>query len=654
MKRREFIVGLAAAGLAMGSGCMRTPGFRQTENRVMVVGFDGLDPKLLATFMKQDEFPNLRKLIEINGLRTLKTSDPPQSPVAWSNFITGSNPGGHAIFDFIHRKPDSYLPYLSTSESSDGSRNIKLGKWKIPLESGKTELLRKGKAFWELLEEDGVPSTIFRIPANFPPVESGNSMSGMGTPDLLGGYGSFTFFSETPVEESESGITGGEVKTISGEDGKFVCELEGPPNTFNVESPVTKTEFTVWADPKNNSAKFAVGSETFALDKGQWSNWQRLEFEMVPLVVNVSGIVVMYLKSVDPLQIYVSPINIDPENPVMPISHPPEYVKDLVKQVGLFYTQGMPEDTKALDHGILTDDEYLAQNKILNRSIEKIFRLELDRFKNGFLFYYFSATDLGSHMLWSAMDKTHPGYQDRSESVRGALKDIYKDMDEMLGLALESLDEGDTIIVMSDHGFAPFRRAFHLNSWLKDNGYLALLDDFSQGEHEFFMNVDWTRTKAYGLGFNGLYINEAGREGDGIVLPGPSKKKLMLELREKLEAVVDPETGEPPITNLYFADEIYSGKYVGEAPDMIVGYNSGYRGSWETAIGKMPRKLFDINDQKWTGDHCMDAVHVPGVVMSNRKIAVENPALFDLPVTILSLFGLEKGNEMIGKNIFGD
>lgn len=653
-RRKIILIGLLASVALAAFSCGGGSPLRQTDHKVLVLGFDGMDPKLLANFMHRGEFPNFEKLIAVNGIRTLATSDPPQSPVAWSNFITGKNPGGHAIFDFIHRYPDNYLPYLSMSRAEDSHRKLKLGDYVIPLEGGEVKLLRKGTAFWELIVERDIPVTMFRIPSNFPPVAAGRSLSGMGTPDLLGGYGAFSFFTEEPPDPGADEVTGGEITQISpSADGSYTFFISGPPNTMLKERPVTQVEVNVWTDPENPSAKIDIGGETLLLEEGQWSDWVRVEFEMLPHLSSVSGICLVYLKSVHPhLQVYISPVNIDPEKPAMPISHPPDYAAELARETGLFYTQGMPEDTKALDHGVFTDMEYFRQSKILHDQVEEMFHYELDRFDSGLLFYYFSNSDLGSHMFWSAMDKNHPGYGIRAEEARDAIFRIYRDMDRLLGIAMERLNPEDTLIVMSDHGFASFARGFHLNSWLKENGFLALVDEFTQGEQDFFMNVDWTNTSAYGLGFNSLYVNQMGREGDGIVPPGAAKKRIMEKIRDGLLQVRDPKTGAQPITHVYFANEIYSGEYLEEAPDMIIGYNTGYRASWETAIGKIPRALFSDNDQKWTGDHCVDSIHVPGILMSNRKITAERPALYDLPVTILNEFGIDKNPDMIGRNVF--
>ena len=149
------------------------------EKKILIIAIDGMDYSVLSEMLEKGDMPNFDKLRKKGGFRPLMTSMPPQSPVAWSNFITGMDPGGHGIFDFIHRTPEDFVPYLSTSQTGPPSKVISLGKYRIPLKSEEIKLLRKGKAFWEVLEEHGIPSTIISIPSNFPPIKNaGRSLSG--------------------------------------------------------------------------------------------------------------------------------------------------------------------------------------------------------------------------------------------------------------------------------------------------------------------------------------------------------------------------------------------------------------------------------------------------------------------------------------------
>jgi predicted AlkP superfamily phosphohydrolase/phosphomutase len=632
--------------ISCGIGSAATP-----SKKVIVLGIDGMDPGILGRMMEEGKMPNFSKLAEQGSFMPLGTSIPPQSPVAWSDFITGMDPGGHGIFDFIHRKPEMYLPYLSTSETVDPGHTIEVGDWIIPLSGGGTKLLRKGKAFWQILEEHGIPTTIIKIPANFPPAESeGRSISGMGTPDVLGTYGTFSYYTDNPAKFDDEDVTGGNIYPVSVYENRAETELVGPKNTFRKDQQNITVDFTVCIDPEQPVAKIEIQDEEILLNVGEWSDWVTVEFEAVPLLQGVTGICRFYLKGVRPdFDLYVTPVNIDPFNPAMPISTPSDYAAELAGEVGGYYTQGMPEDTKAFSVDALGITDYLKQTKIVSNERLAMYDHMLEEFDSGLLFFYFCSLDQNSHMLWYLTDPEHPIYEEELAKTYGhTLEDIYVTMDGAVGKVLGKVDDNTTLIVMSDHGFAPFNRAFNLGTWLKDNGYITLTDDT---EGEFYDNVDWSRTRAYPLGLNGLYINQRGREGNGIV-NASEKDKLLDEIAEKLLEVRDPENDELAILRLYKTREVYTNADERLVPDAIVGYNRGYRASWETAVGSFPKELFTDNDERWSGDHCMASEVVPGIIATNRKIKASSPRLVDMAPTMLAEFGIEALPEMVGKPIF--
>lgn len=620
---------------------------------MLVLGMDGLDPAIVERLMQQGRLPNFALLKARGDFKRLATSVPPLSPVAWSNFITGMDPGGHGIFDFIHRDPATVAPYLSTSRVEPPGKTVRLGNWLFPLSGGRVELLRRGKAFWEMLAAKGIPARINGMPANFPPVESaGISLSGMGTPDIQGTYGTFTFYTDAPPEDAED-ISGGRIFPVTVADQRVEATLVGPINTFRKQGGSATIDFVVMLDPEQPVAKIVIQDTELLLNQGEWSEWVRVEFPLIPFLKSVSGICRFYLKEVHPdFKLYVTPINLDPEAPALPISTPASYAKDLARAIGLFYTQGMPEDTKALNGHLLDEDEFLAQARTVLAERLAMLEYELKRFRSGLLFFYISSPDPIQHMFWGPIDPDHPAHQ-RTTGIRygGAIEAIYREMDRLLGRALAEVDDRMTLIVMSDHGFAPFYRYFNLNTWLKDNGYLALMSGGRRGESSLSQGVDWQRTRAYGLGLNALYLNLLGRERTGIVSPD-QKAGLLDEIARKLLRVRDPVTRRPIVFRVYKASEAYAGSEVGSAPDLIVGYNRGYRASSKTALGEIPEGLVGDNTEKWSGDHAMAAELVPGVVFSNRKIKVLDPALTDLTVTILSEFGLQAGEGMRGRRIF--
>lgn len=646
-----LIIGLSFIVVTTGCGKNKSSAETATTKKVIVLGFDGMDPKILKNLVEEGKLANFEHLMKIGDFKPLGTSIPPQSPVAWSNFITGMNPGGHGIFDFIHRDPETMIPYLSTSKTESAEKTISIGSWIIPLSSGKVTLLRHGRAFWEYLDEKGVPTTIFRVPANFPPADTKMpvyQLSGMGTPDIQGTYGTFSFYTDKPDEYGKD-ISGGKVFPVEVVGNRVEAKLPGPKNTLRKGNPQASVDFTVYIDPENSVAKIVLQDQQIILKQGEWSDWVTLNYHIIPLLQSVSGIARFYLKEVRPsFKMYVTPVNIDPSAPALPISTPEDYSGELARELGPFYTQGIPEDSKALSEKILDDGEFYQQSNIVLDEELKMFERELNHFKSGLLFFYFGRTDQLAHMFWRTMDPNHPAY-DPTSKYRRVIEQTYIDMDGVLGKALNKIDDNTTLIVLSDHGFAPFYRAFNLNTWLKNEGYAALTDD---SEGDFFSNVYWSKTRAYGAGFNGLYLNLQGRERAGVVQPW-EREALLDEISKKLLTIRDPKTGEQVITKIYKAEEVYTGPYLKDSPDLIIGYNRGYRASWETVLGKFPKELLRDNAEKWSGDHLIEAELVPGILLSNKKIKSERPALYDLAPTILAQFGIPKGEGMIGSDVFG-
>jgi predicted AlkP superfamily phosphohydrolase/phosphomutase len=626
----------------------------QEEHKLIVIGIDGMDPQLLERFMRQGKMPNFAKLVREGSFKPLITSIPPQSPVAWSNMITGMNSGGHGIFDFIHRDPKTMQLYFSASRVEGPKHSVHIGNWVIPIGGGSAEQLRQGKAFWEILDQHGVPNSVFRIPSNFPPVPArGNTISGMGTPDLRGTYGTFSFYSDDPTAEAGA-VEGGQIIPVQVDNSQVKAALIGPDNTFRKGSPAATEPFTVSVDPLEPVARIAVQGQEFVLREGEWSDWVKVEFQLIPFFGNVNGICRFYLKQAHPrFELYVSPINIDPAEPSLPISTPSSYSRALSEKVGEFYTQGIAEDTKALSDGVLNDGEFLQQSGTVLAEHRRIFDLEFPKFRNGVFFFYFSSLDLNSHMLWRLIDPDHPEYDAGLAAQYGsALENFYQQMDQVLGEILPKLDQHTTLIVLSDHGFAPYRRSFNLNTWLLNNGYIILKNTAISDDSQPFANVDWSKTRAYGLGLNGLYLNLRGRERQGIVSEGSEADLLLNEIRGKLLALRDPKNNLPVITRVDFAKDVYRGPYSQDGPDALVGYNRGYRAGWKTILGAFPPDVLEDNTNPWSGDHCMDYTLVPGVLLSNRAIAAAAPALTDIAPTILAEFGISKPQDMMGQSVF--
>jgi predicted AlkP superfamily phosphohydrolase/phosphomutase len=625
--------------------------------RMVILGVDGMDPKVLAEFMRQGLTPNLSRLAATGGFVNLGTSTPPQSPVAWSTFITGMDPGGHGIFDFLHLDRDTLTPYMSTSRVSGTAVTLPLGRWRIPLVGQETHLLRHGTAFWELLEQEGVHTRMFQIPANYPPVEtSGRAISGMGTPDLQGTPGVFTLYTDDPAWRGKT-VSGGTIENVALDDGVVRSHVNGPPNALLKGSPLATAELEVLVDRENPVALVSVGGERRLMQLGEWTEWLPVTFDLVPNLASVNGMVRFYLKQLRPhLMLYMSPVNIDPRDPAQVIASPAEYARELTEAAGPFYTEEMPEDTKALRAGVLDPREFLTQSQLVLDEHKRLLDAELRRFSaapdRALLFFYFGSIDQRHHMMYRQADLADPLHAASTPSdLVNAMRDTYVEIDAEVGRVMSAAGENTAIVVMSDHGFSSFRRQVNLNRWLELNGYLRLKDSFNRDRYEWLQGISWSTTRAFAIGLNSLYINVRGREKQGIVAPA-KRAALAAEIAEKLRSWVDPETGQNVVTQVVLREQIYHGPYVEEAPDIVVGYAPGYRASWDTTTGKIPVTLLEPNVDEWTGDHCIDSRAVPGVLLSNLPLQGEGGALGDLTVSVLKYFGVAPAAGMGGRPLF--
>jgi predicted AlkP superfamily phosphohydrolase/phosphomutase len=642
--RRALALSIAVVALvaAAGGAACRARETAAAGKRVIVLGFDGMDYAVARRLMEAGRMPNFTRLAASGQFGPLTTTVPPQSPVAWSSFITGLDPGAHGIFDFIHRDPATMVPYLSTTKTESAARTLKVGNWQIPLSSGTVTLLRHGQPFWEPLERRGVHTTIVRMPANFPPSGSANrELSGMGTPDLIGSYGTFSFYTSEPYAFYGQDVSGGRVQRVSVIDDVVTATLEGPDNPFRREPQKVTSEFIVYIDPERPVAKIVAGGEERVIAVGEWTDWVPVGFPLVP-TQTLHGMVRFHLKQVRPeFELYVTPVNIDPMAQALPLSTPPSFAEDLARSTGRFYTQGMPEDTKALSAGVFSIDEFLRQARIAGEENERQYWRVLDGFRDGLLFYYFGNLDQVSHMMWRSMDPDHPGYDAaRDGPYRNVIEDLYARFDRLVGRTMSRMGAGTMLLVMSDHGFASWRRAFHLNTWLEQHGY-ATLRDPKQRAGTLFSAVDWSKTRAYALGLNGLYVNLRGREKNGIVEPA-ERDTLVTEIADKLLKTIDPKTGQPAVTKVYRREQVYRDVQFPEiTPDLIVGYAKGTRGSNQSALGEFPADVIVDNMEQWSGDHCMDHEAVPGILLSNRRLGRPASSLETLAAAVLAEFAVD-------------
>lgn len=612
-------------------------------HQVIVLGFDGMDYEVTRRLMDEGRLPNLARLARSGLFTPLETSVPPQSPVAWSDFMTGLDAGGHGIFDFLHRDPETMVPYLSTTLTEPPGRTLTVGDWQIPLGGGDVILMRQGVPFWTVLEEREIPTTVMRMPANFPPSGSaGRELSGMGTPDILGGYGTYSLFTTAP--ERFGGSSAGYVQRADIRRGVLRAALRGPPNPLLVEPENLLADFTVYLDPVRPTVKIEIGDEELVLEEGDWSDWVTVEYPL-PLFQSLRGMTRFYLKEMRPeFQLYAAPVNIDPLEPVLPISSPEDFAAELAED-GRFYTQGFPEDTDAISDGVFDTDEFLTQAGLAADEIRSQYEQLLADFDDGLLFNYFGFIDQVSHIMWRATDPGHPAYDpERDGPYADVIDDLYVQADEIVGQTLARLDElgGDgTLIIMSDHGFASWRRSFSLNTWLEQNGYLQVRDP-NRRDLDFLSNVDWSETRAYALGLSGLYVNLEGREAEGIV-PRRDRDRLLAEISEALLQEIDPATDRPAVSRVYPREASYSDVgYADIGPDLVVGFAEGTRSSDASAAGRIPAEVLVDNTGAWSGDHIMDHETVPGVLLANRPLERSAGSLRELAAAVLAEFDVSE------------
>jgi len=583
-------------------------------------------------------------LREQGGFGRVATTRPAQTPVAWSTFATGTNPGGHGIYDFLRRNPKTYLPELALNRYEQ--KNVFLPP--------KAVNLRRGVPVWEVLAAAGKEATVLRCPCTYPPDQvRGQLLSGMGVPDVRGGLGTSTFytFSDAVTPREAEHV----VRPQPAGEGVFTTYLIGPRN------PKAGGDLQIEVTLKIDGAgrRVVLQSEgtprELEIRLGEWSEWLRVRFK-VGMLQSIRGMLRFYLVRCEPdLALYASPVNFDPHSPPFTISNPPEYAGELAQRIGLYYTTGMVEDHTGLNNERISEEAFLDQCEIVWRERETMMLRELESFEEGFFYCLFDTPDRIQHLFWRFTEPDHPANRGvlKSGEFTHVIDDCYRRCDAAVGKALEYSDEETLFIALSDHGFNSFRRGVHLNTWLHDNGWLALRGGARPGEDagDLLRQVDWGRTRAYALGLGGIYLNLKGREEQGIV-PADQADAVKAAVVHGLDGVTDPERGHAlAIRRAYPREAIYRGPYLEEAPDVLVDFAPGYRISWSSSMGGIARGWFEDNVKKWSGDHIIDPEQVPGVLFMNRPFRGEKAQLLDMAPTILAALGVPKGRAMEGESL---
>jgi predicted AlkP superfamily phosphohydrolase/phosphomutase len=617
---------------------------RARVRKVVMLGLDGLDPDRCEMLMERGELPHLARLRVEGTYRRLGTSMPALSPVAWSTFATGVDPSRHGIFDFIARDPRNYAPLLSSSEVWGHTRMVGIGPFKLPISKGGVRGLRKSRTFWSVLSTHGVKSSVLRVPITFP-VEKidGVMIAGMCVPDLRGTQGSFTYITSDKAEAPDGGVVV-EVGARGGD-----VEIPGPPSPVDGQTVNTSVRIAPRAEKHGANAEFElrVNGARYDLKEREYTPWVKLPFHAAR-GVTMHGIARFYpIQLQGGVRVYVTPIHIDPESPAIPVSHPSVFSIYLAKLMGPFGTLGLAEDTSALNDGAIDEQGFLDQAYGLHEERRKMWHHTLSRLRGGLAVCVFDISDRLQHMFYRYLDATHPANEGRDvEKYSDAVNEMYRRMDALVGETVAGVDKDTALFVLSDHGFKNFRRGVNINGWLLQEGLLALRDNAAPGE--YLSAVDWSRTKAYALGLSGVYINLAGRERQGIVPPGEAAE-LKRRIIDGLCALKDGDV--QPIRRVVDVAADWSGPYRDGGPDLLPGYENGYRVSWDCAKGAVRTELFEDNHKCWSGDHCVDSEIVPGVLFTNVPLAERDAGLIDMGPTVLDLFGVDVPAYMMGKSL---
>jgi predicted AlkP superfamily phosphohydrolase/phosphomutase len=677
-----------AVGFTTSCGSSRPGVFSQ---KLVILGFDGMDPDLVRRFVAERKLPNIARLIEQGGLYPLETTHSPESPTAWASFATGVNAGKHNIYDFLVRDTATYLPDLGMVRREPAKFLL---DW-IPIQKPKIISIRGGTSFWVTAGTAGVRSSILTVPVTFPPEEvpNGELLAGLPLPDIRGTMGTFYYFA-TDLSRYEEGNTefGGILKRLVFNDTVAQTELIGPPNPIvrrelqtirakgqsvtdadrariaeleakeDVRIPFTIRWNRSGREGPERGATIEIAGQSIRLKQGEWSRWINLDFR-VNLFVRLHGMAQMYLMAAGPeLQLYISPVNWKPDAPPLPISSPASFSEQLYERIGPYRTLGWAEATWPLNEGRMDEATFMED---LHRAFEDRAQVILSRLDSrdwDLLVGVIESTDRVQHMMWRLTDPKHPMYDAKLAARFGdSIERIYRQCDTFIAEVLERLEPGIPVLIVSDHGFHSWRKAVNLNTWLVQQGYMALegqvpsekkLDDLFGGG-EFWENVDWSRTKAYAMGLGQIYFNLRGREAKGIVGAGAEYKQLADELSAALLTMKDPEDGSPIVRAVYKRDDVYTGEFLHNAADLQVGMEDGYRVSWQTTLGGSPQGIVYPNMKKWSGDHGgYDYKMTAGVLISTKPISQSEARIIDIAPTVLKYFGLTVPKEIDGKSLF--
>ncbi len=636
--------------------------------RVIVLGFDGVDPDRCREYFQTHNLPNLEKLAEEGTFSDLSITYPAQSPVSWASFMTSQNPGYHGIYDFLYRLPYTYTPDIALSKRTTqplmpskvqrGLLTLATGfiaffflfgvmrlvrvplraaliagalvalpawavgyrafyRW-IPYEIPKPESRRTGTPFWNYAAAAGKRVKAIDIPVSFPAedVDNVHLTTGLGTPDARATWGIFSLYS-TKEFQSRSSETGGVLTTVRWDGDTARAEILGPtlvPAEGDIRIPL------IIRRTGDDRVVLQVSGLEIPLKVGQWSDFATLTFKANPLLKMMATTRFKLMQLQPELSLYQEPLNFHACDlpPTVDISSPRNWACELAQEYGERETVGWSIATNPLRDEVIDYPTFLEDLYFTLEHRRKVVMGELAKEDWDLFIAVFLSTDRMQHMMYRFIDPGHPKYDaSLAEKYGGQVLAIYQKMDEIVGQVMDQyLDDDTVLMVISDHGFHSYRYGVNLNTWLAKNGFMDLegplggpdqyrkLEDLFDPEGSFFKNVNWAKTKAYCMGLGSIYINLQLREPQGSVSPA-DYDEVRQQIIDGLKKLEDPRfPGQPVVLDVVRRDDVYHGPRFLEAPDLLICFNENYRVSWQTSLGGVPPEVIEDNVDNWSGDHC--------------------------------------------------
>ncbi len=602
-----------------------TKNLKNTAGRLVILGFDGVDPRLVQRWISSGDLPNMAKLSRDGYFSPLGSTSPPNSPVAWTTFATGKDPSEHGVFGFIKRDPRTYLP--GTAPYSITGPRFHGGSVDQPTARSN----RIGDAWWDTLDRAGVSVGMLFVPYAFPApdLHHGRVFAGLGVPDARFTNSSFTLYTSEPRQPGTSDrVAGGRIIRLSVTSSSIDTTIDGPRGP---DKKPLNLALHLELNRKNGIIKISSGGKTQLVAEGQRSDWFPVKFS-APGFELVGRVRFHVLSVKKELRLYASPIQIDPGQDFLPLGGPRDWLIRAVEKHQL-PTVGWVHDTSAVNAGVLPKTVFLGAVLDTMRTRASLLMEELENHATRVQMGVFTGTDRAAHIF----------YKELQRDDGGPLKLVYKEMDRIIGQAQRRLKPEDRLVVMSDHGFHPFDRMLHVNTWLEQQNLFRRSKP--GGAVRFLRGVDWSQTKAYSLGNGQVYVNLKGRESAGSVHAGPQQKMILAQIKRRLLELKDPASGTKLVSQVYPVSNLTKGQLQSIAPDLQIAFSPGWRSSWETSLGGAP--LGDAmakNPKAWCGDHAAsDIKDTPGIIMLGNKPMQSDPNLKDLSSTIKAFFKLDPG-----------